>query len=107
MYSTPPHLLAVWFFAGLIFPVLCVVATWLKANNFQFTPGRGSMRKDVEPDLVIWSGSLIPSAGTLLETRQKSKEDASKVEQFLRRQMTIFNFAPIRSQPGRRSFVLK
>jgi hypothetical protein len=97
MHRSRPHLPGL--FAGLfraarlLISAMLATTTWLKVRISQFIPVKGSARKDVESDMVIWKGSLTTEAVTLLETQQKSKEDASKVEQFLRdRQMTNFNF---------------
>jgi hypothetical protein len=94
--SSPHHLFEL--LAGLVpdsnllVPATPGSTSWLHVRNSQFIPVKGSTRKDAE-QLVIWKGSFTTEAATLLEAQKKLKEDASKVEQFLRnRQMTNFNF---------------
>jgi hypothetical protein len=58
-------------------------AAWVKIKNSQFITTKGSTRKNVKSDLVVWKGSFTTEAPTLLEAQQKLKADASKVGQFL------------------------
>jgi len=52
-------------------------------KNSQFITAKGSTRKNVKSDLVIWKGSFTTEAPTLLEAQQKLKADAVKVGNFL------------------------
>src|SRR5262245_55953744 len=79
--------------AGLMCSAMLATIVQLNAKICQFISIKRSTRKDVEFNLVIWNGLLTTEAATLLEAQKKVKEDASKVEQFLRdRRMTSFNF---------------
>lgn len=82
-----PHLfgmLAGLFLAvGLVLSSMLGTAAWVKIKNSQFITTKGSMRKNVKSDLVVWKGSYTTDAATLLEAQQKLKADAEKVSQFL------------------------
>jgi len=62
---------------------MLATTTWLKVKNSQFITAKGSTRKNVKSDLVIWKGSFTTEAPTLLEAQQKLKADAVKVGNFL------------------------
>ena len=68
---------------GLVLSSMLATTTWLKVKNSQFITAKGSTRKNVKSDLVIWKGSFTTEAPTLLEAQQKLKADAVKVGQFL------------------------
>lgn len=100
MNRSRPHLLGLlaglFLAAGLVLSAMLATTTWLKVKNSQFISVKGSSRRDVQSDLVIWKGSFMAEAATLLEAQTKLKADADKVEQFLRaRDMTNSVFAPI------------
>ncbi len=69
--------------AGLIFSTMLGTATWLKVKNSQFIVSKGSTRKNVKSDLVVWKGSFTVEAPTLLEAQHNLKADAQKVQKFL------------------------
>ena len=68
---------------GLVLSSMLATTTWLKVKNSQFITAKGSTRKNVKSDLVVWKGSFTTEAPTLLEAQQKLKADAVKVGQFL------------------------
>lgn len=95
-----PHLLGL--VAGLFLAAALVVSSmlattaWLKVKNTQFITVKGSARKHIRSDLVIWKGSFTTQAATLLEAQQNLKRDADKVAEFLRaRGATNILFTPI------------
>jgi hypothetical protein len=81
---------------GLVLSSMLATTTWLKVKNSQFITAKGSTRKNVKSDLVVWKGSFATEAPTLLETQQKLKADAVKVGQFLTLNgVTNYVFKPI------------
>jgi hypothetical protein len=81
---------------GLVLSSMLATTTWLKVKNSQFITAKGSTRKNVKSDLVVWKGSFTTEAPTLLETQQKLKADAVKVGQFLTVSgVTNYVFKPI------------
>jgi hypothetical protein len=81
---------------GLVLSSMLATTTWLKVKNSQFITAKGSTRKNVKSDLVVWKGSFTTEAPTLLETQQKLKADAVKVGQFLTANgVTNYVFKPI------------
>ncbi len=68
---------------GLVLSSMLATTTWLKVKNSQFITAKGSTRKNVKSDMVVWKGSFTTEAPTLLEAQQKLKADAVKVGQFL------------------------
>ncbi len=82
--------------AGLVLSSMVATTAWLKIKNSQFVTVKGSARKNVESDLVIWRGSFTVEAPLLLGAQQQLKSDQAKVDQFLReRGVTNVVFAPI------------
>jgi hypothetical protein len=69
--------------AGLVLSSMLGTAAWVKIKNSQFITTKGSTRKNVKSDLVVWKGSFTTEAPTLLEAQQELKSDALKVGQFL------------------------
>ena len=69
--------------AGLVLSSMLGTTAWVKIKNSQFITTKGSTRKNVKSDLVVWKGSFTTEAATLLEAQQKLKADATKVAQFL------------------------
>src|ERR1017187_10660842 len=69
--------------AGLVLSSMLGTAAWVKIKNSQFITAKGSTRKNVKSDLVVWKGSFATEAPTLLEAQQKLKTNAVKVGQFL------------------------
>jgi hypothetical protein len=69
--------------AGLVLSSMLATTTWLKVKNSQFIMSKGSTRKNVKSDLVVWRGSFTTEAPTLLEAQHKLQVDRGKVAQFL------------------------
>jgi hypothetical protein len=81
---------------GLVLSSMLATTTWLKVKNSQFITAKGSTRKNVKSDLVVWKGSFTTEAPTLLEAQQKLKANAVKVGQFLTgNSVTNYIFKPI------------
>jgi uncharacterized protein len=81
---------------GLVLSSMLGTAAWVKIKNSQFITAKGSTRKNVKSDLVVWKGSFTAEAATLLEAQKKLKADALKVGQFLTgNDVTNFAFEPI------------
>src|SRR5271170_1154605 len=68
---------------GLVLSSMLGTTAWVKIKNSQFITAKGSTRKNVKSDLVVWNGSFVTEAPTLLEAQHNLKADASKVEEFL------------------------
>jgi uncharacterized protein len=69
--------------AGLVLSSMLGTTAWVKIKNSQFITSKGSTRKNVTSDLVIWKGSFTAEAPTLLEAQHKLQDAATKVRQFL------------------------
>ena len=69
--------------AGLVLSSMLGTTAWVKIKNSQFITSKGSTRKNVKSDLVVWKGSFTTEAPTLLEAQHNLEADASKVEEFL------------------------
>jgi hypothetical protein len=81
---------------GLVLSSMLATTAWIKIKNSQFITAKGSTRKNVKSDLVVWKGSFTTEAPTLLEAQKKLKDDAVKVGQFLNgNNVTNFVFEPI------------
>jgi uncharacterized protein len=81
---------------GLVLSSMLATATWVKVKNSQFITSKGSTRKNVKSDLIIWQGDFNVEAGTLLEAQRKLKNDLLAVGQFLTGNgVTNFVFKPI------------
>ena len=81
---------------GLVLSSMLATTTWLKVKNSQFITSKGSTRKNVKSDLIIWQGDFNVEAGTLLEAQRKLKSDLLAVGQFLTSNgVTNFVFKPI------------
>ncbi len=81
---------------GLVLSSMLATTTWLKVKNSQFITAKGSTRKNVKSNLVVWKGSFTTEAPTLLEAQQKLKANAVKVGQFLTgNSVTNYVFKPI------------
>jgi uncharacterized protein len=95
-----PHLLGMlaglFLAAGLVLSASIATTTWLKVKNSRYVSVKGSAKKDIQSDLVIWRGSFTAEAADLLAAQRKLKDDAARVEQFLRNKgVTNFLFMPI------------
>jgi uncharacterized protein len=82
--------------AGLIVSSMLGTAAWVKIRNSQFITVKGSVQKNIESDLAIWSGTFQSEAETLLDAQHQIQTNRSLVEKFLATAgVTNFNFAPI------------
>lgn len=82
--------------AGLVLSSVLGASTWLKVKNSQFITVKGSVQKNVEADLVIWSGGFQVEAATLLEAQRRLLDNHKLVEKFLTGVgVTNYSFAPI------------
>ncbi len=89
---------------GLVLSAVLGTTTWLKVKNSRFIAVKGSARKNVSADLVVWCGDFTVEATALLDAQRKLKDDAARVEQFLRAKgVTNFLFTPITIQEVRAS----
>src|ERR1039458_10228057 len=68
---------------GLVLSSMLATTTWLKVKNSQFIMSKGSTRKNVKSDLIIWQGNFDVEAATLLDAQQKLKTNIMEVRQFL------------------------
>lgn len=81
---------------GLVLSSMLATTTWLRVKNSQFITVKGSVQTNVESDMIIWSGSYVVEAGTLLEAQHKIQSNRVLVENFLRAAgVTGFIFKPI------------
>lgn len=69
--------------AGLVLSSMLATTTWLKVKNSQFITVKGSTRKNITSDLIVWQGSFFVQEATLLDAQHKLQSDRAKVEQFL------------------------
>ena len=82
--------------AGLVCSAMLGTSAWVKIKNSQFITVKGSVQKNIESDLAIWSGSFQVEAVTLLEAQRKIKEHHALVAKFLNDAgVAKFTFAPI------------
>ena len=59
--------------AGLVLSSMLGTTAWVKIKNSQFITVKGSTRKNVKSDLVVWKGSFTAEAPTLLEAQQQTQ----------------------------------
>ena len=69
--------------AGLVCSSMLATATWLKVRNSQFITVKGSTRKNVTSDLVVWQGSFQVQAPALLDAERQVQAGREKVQNFL------------------------
>jgi len=82
--------------AGLVLSAMLATTTWLKVRNSQFVTVKGSVQKNIESDLAIWSGSFRVEADTRLDAQHKIQADRELVAKFLGDAgLTNCSFAPI------------
>jgi len=82
--------------AGLVCSAMLGTSAWVKIKNSQFVTVKGSVQKNIESDLAIWSGSFQAEAETLLAAQHNIQANRALVEKFLRDAgVTNFTFAPI------------
>jgi hypothetical protein len=81
---------------GLVLSSMLATTTWLKVKNSQFITSKGSTRKNIKSDLIIWQGNFNVEADTLLDAQRKLKTNLVSVGQFLSDNgVTNFIFKPI------------
>ena len=86
--------------AGLVFSSMLGTATWLKVKNSQFITVKGSTRRNVTSDLIVWQGSFQVQAPTLLDAQQQLQSNRSKVQNFFTTAgVTNAIFQPILIEP--------
>jgi hypothetical protein len=87
MKNSRPHLFGMlaglFLAAGLVFSSMLATATWLKVKNSQFITVKGSTRKNVSSDLIVWQGSFQVQAPALFDAQRKLESDRDKVQGFL------------------------
>jgi len=82
--------------AGLVCSAMLGTSAWVKIKNSQFITVKGSVQKDIQSDLAIWSGSFLVEAETLLDAQHKVQANRALVAKFLGDAgVTNFTFAPI------------
>ena len=82
--------------AGLVFSTMLCTGAWVKIKNSQFITVKGSVQKNIESDLAIWSGSFLVEAETLLDAQHKVQANRALVAKFLGDAgVTKFTYAPI------------
>lgn len=69
--------------AGLVFSSMLGTKAWVKIKNSQFITVKGSTRKNITSDLIVWQGSFVVEAPTLLESQRKLQADREAVQNFL------------------------
>lgn len=95
-----PHLLGMlaglFLAVGLVLSSIFATTAWLKVRNTQFVTVKGSARKDIKADLVVWRGGFSVEAADLLAAQRELKIQQGKVSAFLsERGFTNFLFTPI------------
>ena len=82
--------------AGLVCSAMLGTSAWVKIKNSQFVTVKGSVQKNIESDLAVWSGSFLVEAETLLDAQHKIQANRGIVAKFLGAAgVTNFTFAPI------------
>jgi uncharacterized protein len=82
--------------AGLVLSAMLATSAWMKIKNSQFITVKGSVQKNVEADLAIWSGGFQVEAETLLDAQHKIQANRAVVAKFLGDAgVTNFSFTPI------------
>jgi uncharacterized protein len=95
-----PHLLGMlaglFLAAGLVLSAVVATTAWFKVKTAQYITVKGSARKNVQADLMVWKGSFTAQAAALLDAQKQLKSDAAKVEKYITsRGMTNVIFTPI------------
>ncbi len=81
---------------GLVCSAMLGTSAWVKIKNSQFVTVKGSVQKNIESDLAIWSGSFLAEAETLLAAQHKIQANHALVAKFLGDSgITNFTFGPI------------
>ena len=82
--------------AGLVFSAMLGTSAWVKIKNSQFVTVKGSVQKNIESDLAIWSGSFQAEAETLLSAQREIQTNRAAVAKFLDEAgVTNYGFGPI------------
>lgn len=82
--------------AGLVCSAMLGTSAWVKIKNSQFITVKGSVQKNIESDLAIWSGSFLVEGETLLDAQRKIQTERELVAKFLGDSgVTNIIFAPI------------
>lgn len=82
--------------AGLVFAAMLGTSAWVKIKNSQFVTVKGSVQKNIESDLAIWSGSFQAEAETLLAAQREIQTNRTLVGKFLEAAgVKNFSFTPI------------
>jgi uncharacterized protein len=90
--------------AGLVLSAMLGTSAWMKIKNSQFVTVKGSVQKNIDSDLIVWSGSFQTDAETLLDAQHKIQANRALVEKFLTGAgVTNYMFAPINIEELRAS----
>jgi hypothetical protein len=82
--------------AGLVMSAMLGTSAWMKIKNSQFITVKGSVQKNIESDLAIWSGGFQVEAETLLDAQHQIQANRALVAKFLGdAAVTNFSFTPI------------
>ena len=82
--------------AGLVFSAMLGTSAWVKIKNSQFVTVKGSVQKNIQSDIAIWSGSFQTEAETLLDAQHNIQANRTQVEKFMHDAgVTNYTFAPI------------
>ena len=82
--------------AGLVFSAMLGTSAWVKIKNSQFISVKGSVQKDIESDLAIWSGSFLVEGESLLDAQHKIQANRELVGKFMRDSGAAnYTFTPI------------
>ncbi len=83
--------------AGLVLSAMIGTRAWVKIHETHSIAVTGSARKNIRADLIIWKGSFLAEAKTLLEAQTILKADSAKVRAFFEsRGVTNSVFQPIK-----------
>jgi len=98
--TTKPHLLGMvaglFLAVGLVLSAGVATTAWFKVKTAQSIAVKGSARKNVRADLMVWKGSFTTQAAQLLAAQKQLKQDAEKVAEFIvTRGLTNVIFTPI------------
>lgn len=81
---------------GLVLSAMLATSAWVKIKNSQFVSVKGSVQKNIESDLAVWTGGFQSEAETLLDAQHKIQANHVLVEKFLRDAgVTNLAFTPI------------
>ena len=81
---------------GLVLSAMLSTSAWVKIKNSQFVSVKGSVQKNIESDLAVWTGGFQSEAETLLDAQHKIQANHALVEKFLRDAgVTNLAFTPI------------